>query len=199
MQHYTSKTPLSHLRTSYSFREGTRWRNGWSKLSTKVLSGAALLLMAMTVPLFAQTSASQSVTVEATVLQGLKVTVSGGPLNFGSLVAGTTPPAITAQSSSVMYTITGNGASNVKVTYAATTLSGPGTNTLDFTPSVYGASSSSSQSSSTEVPTGSTVSLTGSNGSAGNYFLWLGGDIGAIPSNQTPGSYSGTFTLTVSY
>ncbi len=165
----------------------------------KTLVVVSLIVLAASTVSFAQTSASQSVTVEATILQGLAVTVSGGPLNFGTLVAGATPSPISAQSSAVEYTITGNGASSVKVTYASASLNGPNGSTLNFTPSVYGAGSSTLQSSSSSVASGSAVSLSGTNGRVGNYYLWLGGDLGTIPGNQTPGSYSGTFTLTVSY
>lgn len=169
------------------------------------MSLAAKLVLALVVVLmanaksFAQNTANNNVTISATVIQGLTLAVSGGPLNFGTVVAGTAPSAISAQSSSVLFTVTGNGGSSVTVTYSGVTLNGPGGSTLIFTPSVYGSSSSSGQASSTNVPSGANVTLNGSNFSAGNYYLWLGGNLGAIPSGQTPGAYTGTFTMTVNY
>lgn len=163
-----------------------------------------LLLIAMIVlgatPLsYAQNSASTNVTINATVIQGLTLAVSGGPLNFGTIVAGTTAAAISAQSSTVLFTVTGNGGGSVTVTYSGVTLNGPGGATLAFTPSVSGSASSGGQGSSTSVSSGSSITLSGSTGSAGNYYLWLGGSLGSIPSNQTPGSYTGTFTMSVNY
>jgi Domain of unknown function (DUF4402) len=158
-----------------------------------------ITLFATTGVSFAQTSANTNVTINATVIQGLTLSVSGGPLNFGTIVAGTTPASISAQSSSVLFTASGNGGSTVTVTYSNVTLSGPSGATLNFTSSVYGSSSSSGQSSSSNVPSSSTINLSGTTGSAGYYYLWLGGNLGSIPSNQTPGAYSGTFTMTVNY
>ena len=159
----------------------------------------AVIFFGVSATSFAQNSANTSVTINATVIQGLTLAVSGGPLNFGTIVAGTTPAAISAQSSTVTFTVTGNGGSSVTVTYSGVTLNGPSGATLPFTPSVSGSASSGGQGSSTSVSSGSTITLSGSTGSAGNYYLWLGGSLGSIPSNQTPGSYSGTFTMSVNY
>ncbi len=148
---------------------------------------------------YAQNTANTNVPVTATVIQGLTLTVSGGPLDFGNVVAGSTPSSISAQSSSVLFTVSGNGGSSVSVTYSNVTLNGPSGATLNFTPSVYGSSSSTGQSSSTSVGSGTSVSLSGSTGSGGGYYLWLGGSLGSIPTSQTTGSYSGVFTMTVSY
>ena len=149
---------------------------------------------------FAQNSANTNVTVSTTVIQGITLTVSG-TLNFGTVVAGTTPAALSANTngSAPLFTATANGATSLTVTYGATvSLTGPGT-ALTFTPSVVGANSSSNQSSATSVASGSTVTTSGSTGSAGHYYFWLGGSLAAIPAAQAPGSYSGSFTLTVNY
>jgi membrane-bound inhibitor of C-type lysozyme len=49
------------------------------------------------------------------------------------------------------------------------------------------------------MSSGSTVTLSGSNYSSANYYFWLGGSVGTLPNTQTPGAYSGTFTLQVAY
>lgn len=141
-----------------------------------------------------------TITVTCTVIQGLTL-ASSGPLTFGTVVAGTTPAAINAQTSSsaVSITATGNGGSSVTVTYPASASLSSGGNNLTYTPSLYGAQSSASRSSSTSVANGSTVTLGGTTGSAGNYYFWLGGSLAAIPSGQPAGNYSGPFTLTIHY
>lgn len=170
-----------------------------SRLHINVSMATFVVLLAAASVSEAQTSANANVTVTATVIQGLTIAVTGGPLDFGNIVAGTTPAPINAQSSSVLFTVTGNGSSQVTVTYSGVSLNGPSGATLNFTPSVYGSSSQSGQSTSTEVTSGSTVNLSGATGSGGNYYLWLGGNLGSVPTSQTTGSYTGTFTVTVSY
>ncbi len=159
-----------------------------------------VMLFAVAGPSFAQSSASTSVPLSATVIQGLSLTVSGA-LSFGAIVAGATPaPSLSAQTNpgAPLITIAGNGSQAVTVTFSTATLTGPGTS-LTFTPSVYGSNSSSNQSGSTQVTSGGAVTLSGTSGSQGNYYLWLGGSLNAIPTNQTPGSYSGTWTISVNY
>ena len=166
----------------------------------KKLMLVAAMVLGTTAISFAQSSANKNVNVTATVIQGLTLAATG-TLGFGTVVAGTTPAALSAQTngSAPMFTATGDGGHVLTVTYLATaSLTGPGT-ALTFTPSVYGDASSGNQSGSTPVASGSIVHLTGSTGSAGNYYFWLGGALSAIPSSQTPGAYSGTFTLNVSY
>ena len=163
------------------------------------LALTTILVLATAAISSAQNTANTNVPVNATVIQGLTLIVTGGPLNFGSIVAGTTPAAIVAKSSTVYFTATGDGGHLVGVTFPAmVSMTGPGT-ALTFTPSVYGANNSGGQSSSTQVTSSTSVNLSGSTGSAGNYYFWLGGQLNAIPSGQTIGSYSGTFTLTVTY
>ncbi|HEY9165782.1 MAG TPA: hypothetical protein VIS48_06425, partial [Candidatus Kryptonia bacterium] len=63
---------------------------------------------------FAQNSASTNVNVSATVIQGITLTVSG-TLNFGTVVAGTTPAALSANTngSAPLFTATANGATSL--------------------------------------------------------------------------------------
>ncbi len=169
-----------------------------SSAMTRLLLGAALILAATEVS-SAQSSANTTVPLNATVVQGLSLAVAG-TLSFGSIVAGTTPASINAQTNSnaPLITVTGNGSSVITVTFGASTLTGPGS-AITFNPSVYGASSSSNQSTSTSVTTGGTVTLSGTTGSAGNYYFWLGGSLSALPPIQAPGTYNGTWTISVSY
>lgn len=182
-----------------------REANGRS-IMKKLLVATALVFAAVQIS-FAQNNASSGVTLAATVIQGLTVSVSGQD-NFGTIVAGTTPSALNAQTATVgsaagniaQVALTGNGAQTIHVTYDATdNLTKSGATNITFTPSVYGASSSSNQSTSTVVNSGGTVTLSGSSGSAGNYYFWIGGSLSALPANQTPGNYSGTWTISVTY
>ncbi len=165
----------------------------------KLMLAAAVILGTVTMS-FAQSTDNTAVTLNATVIQGLVLTVSG-TLSFGTIVAGTTPAALSAQTngSAPMFTTTGNGSSVITVTYPATSTLISGANTLTFTPSVYGAAVSTAQATSASVANSATVTLSGTTGSAGNYYFWLGGNLGTLPSAQAPGSYAGTFTLTVTY
>jgi Domain of unknown function (DUF4402) len=148
---------------------------------------------------FAQNNANQNVTINAAVIQALTLSVNTATLNLGTMVAGTTPTAVDPTTSPIQFTLTGNGGSVIHVSYAAVTLSGPSASTMTFTPNVTGDPSSSNQASATAVASGSTVTLSGANYSSQNYYFWLGGGVGSLPSNQTPGAYSGTFTLNVTY
>ncbi len=170
----------------------------------KMILVATLLFVAVGIS-FAQNSASQNVPLSATVIEGLSTAISGAD-NFGTIVAGTTPGSLNAQTATVgsstgniaQITLTGNGSQLIHITFGTTTLTGTGT-AITFTPSVYGASSSSAQGTSTQVATNGTVNLSGASGSTGNYYFWIGGSLSALPVNQTPGSYSGTWTLSVTY
>ena len=151
----------------------------------------------------AQSSASAPVTVNATVIQGLTLAVTGAT-GFGTVVAGTTPATDNpntppAGMSAALITATGNGGNTVTVTFAASALlTGTGA-ALTFTPTLVGDPSNANQGTAAAVASGGTVTLSGVTGSAGNYYFWLGGSLAAIPANEVPGSYSGTLTLTVSY
>jgi hypothetical protein len=179
-------------------------RNAGRQNMKKLMLIAAILLISFKMS-FAQNSASQNVPLAATVIQGLSTTVSG-EANFGTIVAGTTPNSLNAQSGTVgtnpgniaLVTVTGNGGQQITITFSATTLTGPGT-ALTFTPSVYGANSAAAQATSAQVSTNGTANLSGTTGSAGNYYFWVGGSLSALPQAQTPGSYSGTWTMSVTY
>ncbi len=147
----------------------------------------------------AQSLANQGVTINGTVIQAITLTVSSSTLNLGNMVAGTIPTPISAASSPIMFTLTGNGSSVVSVIFSSVTLSGPSSSTITFTPTVVADSLSTNQGSAPSMSSGNTVTLSGSNYSSANYYFWLGGSVGTLPNTQTPGAYSGTFTLQVAY
>ena len=189
MKKMNSKEPMRNKRT-----------NGGS-IMKKILLLAGMVFATVQLS-YAQNNASQGVTLAATVIKGLSTGISGQD-NFGTIVAGTTPSSLNAQSGTVgsgsgnisLITITGNNGTLIHITFDATDLlTGPGTS-ITYTPSVYGASSSSSQSTSSQVLNNATVNLS----ATGNYYFWIGGSLSALPAAQTPGTYSGTWTLTVNY
>ncbi len=144
-------------------------------------------------------SSTQSVSVTATVIQGLSLS-SSGALNFGPIVAGTTPPSLDARTnvSAPLFMASGAPAKEIAVSYSASTsLSDGYGHTLTFAPSVCGSILQTNQTGSSSVTLGSTITL--SSGSTGYYYFWIGGGLGAIPTGQASGIYSGTFTLSISY
>lgn len=156
-------------------------------------------ILATTGMAFGQNSASQDVAISGNVLQAIQLSVNNATLSLGTMVAGTAGPSISATSSSTMFTLTGNGTSTINVTFNPVTLTGSNGGTLTFTPTIVGDASSANQSGAAALTSPGTVVLGGTNYSAANYYFWLGGDIGNVPAAQTPGTYSGTFTLTVAY
>ncbi len=169
----------------------------WGTINSLLL--AAAIVVATAGLSYAQSSQSTGVTLNASVIQGMTLTVSNSSLNLGSLVAGTTPAALSAATSPIQFTLTANGTSPVTVTFASVTMSGPSKSSLNFTPAVTGDASSANQATAATVTSGQTITLGGTNFSATNYYFWLGGNVGTLPANQTPGNYTGTFTLTVTY
>ena len=162
-----------------------------------------LLLVVLPSSLMAQTSSSSNVTLTATVVVPLSITPAGGGdgagnLDFGLVVDNTSAsinPKTAANAS--LFTVSGSPNVNLTVTYTAPTVTlsdTSGSPSLTFTPNVVGANSSGLQGSAGKVTSGSSATLNGS----GKYYFWLGGIVN-VPSGQAPGSYRGTFNLTVSY
>ncbi len=143
---------------------------------------------------------SADLTGSATVIQGLSLTAYG-TLNFGSIIAGTTPSPLSAQTNGAapLFLALGAGGYAVAVSYSQSIpMYDAQHNQITFLPSVFGSGSFFGQTSSTAVNSGSAVTLSDFFGE-GLYFFWLGGTLDPIPGNQSPGVYSGTFTLTVTY
>lgn len=140
-------------------------------------------------------SATETITVTATLLGNVSLSATGS-LDFGFVVAGTTPPSLSALAGGApQFIATGVRNNRSIATFSSTTTLNDGYgNTLTFTPSVYG-SGTNNQAGSHPITSGSTLN-TGNNTNH-NYYFWLGGSLNAVPAGQPPGSYSGTFVLTV--
>jgi len=140
---------------------------------------------------FAQSSASANVTVQAKVIAALSITPTSATLNFGDVAQGASP--VIAPASGIAFTVAGEANHTAQLVYNATaTLNGPSSSTLTFTANVIG-NTTNSTSGAASFP--SSITLNGS----GNYYIWLGGDLGNIPANQTTGQYTGTYTIQVHY
>ncbi len=171
--------------------------NLWVFLGGTVTPGANYTVGTYTGTVNVSVNVSGSTGLSIPVTATLTGTVSlsaAGALNFGAVVAGATPaPSLSAQTntSAPEFTATGTRAAST-VTYSSSlSLAGPGT-PLTFTPSLFG-SSTNTQSGSASIASGAALNK------AGNFYFWLGGSLNAIPSGQTPGSYSGTFILRLTY
>ena len=164
----------------------------------RIILAAAILLGTFGLA-SAQNTASAGVSINGEVIKGITLTVSTATLNLGTMVAGTTPAAVSASTSPIMFTLTGNGSSSISVTYLPVSLIGSNGGSLTFASTVIGDSSSASQASAPSISSGASITLGGANYSVANFYFWLGGSVGSVPANQPPGSYDGTFTLSVAY
>ncbi len=160
-----------------------------------------LMLVAMVLSLagmsYAQSSANGTATINAYIEKGLTMSVSNSTLNLGNLVAGTTPAAVNPASGTVpTFTVTGDGGHAVNVTYDASVMLTTAGDSLSFATDFRG-DGTNDQAGATTVP--ASVNLSNSSPASGNFYMWLGGNVGTIPSAQTPGTYTGTFHVLVSY
>lgn len=165
-----------------------------------------LVAFALTTGAFAQAQATAEVT--ATIQATLSIT-NDANIAFGNLSASSTPIMDPKDVSHTdlgtnytvgQFTLAGANGAGVSVSYDASVTLGDGSSgTITYTPAVYG--HESTQASSSEVTSGSSVTL----GGTGEYKLWVGGNLGTL-TNQTVGSYSsnasngsGNFTVSVEY
>ena len=142
-------------------------------------------------------SSSLDIPVSAT-LQGYVSLSASGVLDFGQIISGTTPQALSAMAGNAPEFVA-NGVRNNRstVTYSTNMSLNDGYgHTLTFTPSVYG-SSSNIQTGSQPIASGSSLDTGGTNNR--NYYFWLGGSLDPVPQGQTPGKYAAAFVLTVNY
>jgi len=156
---------------------------------------AMLLVFAASIS-FAQT-AHAGAYARVRVLGTLNLQV-GTPdtLDFGDVTAGG-DVSINAQTDlkAVPFHATSSRSGWVQVTYSSTVLSGHGTMTISWDPSLYG-NSANNQGGSSPVNNGDWVHLgTGSNH---DYYFWLGGTA-HVQGTEDADTYVGTFTLTVTY
>jgi Domain of unknown function (DUF4402) len=141
-----------------------------------------------------QYSASLDIPVTAT-LQGNVSLSASGTLDFGQIVAGTTPPVLSALAAGAPQFIAGGVRTRSTVQFPATALLNDGYgNTMTFTPSLYG-SRNNTQSGAASMSSGQTLGGT----TAGHFYFWLGGSLSAPPSNQAAGTYGGVFAIRITY
>jgi hypothetical protein len=136
-----------------------------------------------------------SLTIPITVtLQGNVSLSATGSLDFGLIVAGTTTPLALSPRAGNAPKFTASASGGITtVTYSSSISLNDGYgNTLTFIPSVYG-SSSDNQDGATPILSGQSL------GGIRTYYFWLGGSLEAVPPNQAPGNYTGTFVLTVTH
>src|SRR5690242_7911317 len=144
----------------------------------------------------AQATADAPVTVAVQANLGLTET---GTTDFGTLNnnagSGTVDPiAPAAGTTTAMFTASGTPNANIRATWTSVSLRlSDNSASVSFTPKLS-SSAANTQSGSTVTTSGSTVALN----ATGNAYFWLGGDV-TLAANQKPGTYSGTFTLTVVY
>ncbi len=155
-------------------------------LFTAFMSGSA----------FAQINGSASATVNLTV--NAQVTVTNvRNLNFPAHVQDSTAATVNPNSggTEAAYFILQTSANHsCSVTFSSTAMTFS-TGTINWTPSVVGASASTSQTSAPSVTSGSNVTTNGT----GYYYFWVGGSTDPITNTLPAGAYSGQFTLTVTY
>jgi Domain of unknown function (DUF4402) len=145
---------------------------------------------------FAQLSGSQGINVDVSILKALKIT-SYGDASFGTTYAGVdsvilNPGSPASGQTAGTFVVNGepNHAINVSFTSTSPAVTGAA---VTFAPSLVGFTSNS-QTSATSV--GTSVPL---DASTGDYYFWVGGTLRGITASAVSGSYSGTFTLTISY
>ncbi len=168
------------------------WLGGTITPGTYVASDySGIITVVLTVTVGTQQyTASQDVNVTATLLGRVSLSATGS-LDFGQIIAGTTPVPLSAQAASAPTFHASGSRKSSTVTFTNSALDDGFSHTLPFTPSVYGGSTNN-QAGSKSITSGSTLARN-------NYYFWLGGSLGAVPSGQVPGVYSGTFALRVTY
>lgn len=142
---------------------------------------------------------TQPIVISVTVIQTLSL-ASTGSLDFGKIVAGTTPSSLSPQTnpSAPMFTAVGSPGRRISVSYdAVVSLRDESGRKLTFRPTVSGASVKTDQASSTGVASGTDVELNGD--TEGYYYFWLGGSLDRIRNSQPSGNYRGKFTLSATY
>ncbi len=145
----------------------------------------------------AQLNANAGAEIQANLLKGLTMTVSGS-VGFGNV-------AITSgtvnSTSEATFTVTGTAGANIQITNMPTTVtlgdSSSGANgSITFSPTLT--ASTTTTPTSTDANTSTSYQLQGSFPGSGNYYFTLSGSI-TLTGNEAAGLYKGTYTLTVAY
>ena len=163
---------------------------------------ASLLIGGVSAPAFAQSTASQSTTATARIVQPISLT-KNSDLAFGTIVKPTTSTntitidettgsrsssgggdaaLVTSTSGRATYTVGGEGGQTFAITVPASVNMISGANTITVT----------------LVGTATTGTLSGTIGSAGTTTFGVGGNF-SLASAQASGNYTGSFTTTVAY
>lgn len=172
----------------------------------KQLILTAFVFIAFTGAAFAQNTDNANINVGVNIVPALSITNSQD-LAFGNVALGaTTGPTLSAVDGSTTattgtttvgrFTVTGAPGELVNITNSgATTLNGPSSSTVSFTPTIAQSSSET-----TGYATGSSFTFTGTQGgtSAATHYIQVGGSLD-VSGASASGSHTGTFTVTVTY
>ncbi len=146
---------------------------------------------------FAQSStANASVTVNTNVVSSISCSNTHN-LDLGTVVQGATASVAPTSANAGAFTVTGTLNSSVSYVFAAPADLTSGANTLTFTPDipVYNTSNSQTGTNPFGAVAGGIMSL---GAGVTSVYIWVGGSV--TPSaTQAVGSYSGSYTLTVTY
>jgi hypothetical protein len=183
------------------------------KTKFKVLIAAALFV-GLGSSAFAQTvTANTTMTASATILSNLAI-VKNVDLTFGQ-VSNSKTPTMNANSATKTdvgeaatlgkFTVTGLAGASVQVDFTGPTLDlTNGGSSIVFTPSVYRTEKSTLAYGETGITTGSSYNINSSvveaQSVAGTDYFYVGGNIVVGTAAEDPaGTYTGTFTMTVTY
>lgn len=142
--------------------------------------------------IFAQSTASESATVSATVVAAVGISKNQN-LSFGDVARNTSSTIAVTDGAAAKFTVTGEPNKDITIALTDPSTLSDGSNTLTFSSDAkYNTSDNAGAASA--LTSGSTISLSAS----GNLYVYVGGTVTAGAS-QVTGAYSGTFTVEVDY
>jgi hypothetical protein len=165
--------------------------------------GAALALLAsVSAPVLAQTTASQSTTGTTKIVQAITLTKTTD-LAFGTVVKPATGAnSVLIDATTGARTLTGAGTAALTTSTtsrAAFSVGGEGAQTFSITvPATFNMTSGANSLTVTLTTSAATGTLSGALGAAGTATFGVGGSF-PIATTTVSGSYTGTFTTTVTY
>lgn len=174
-----------------------------SRFARGAATAAAMVLtfgLAGTSTLAAQTG---TINATATVLQPITITGSND-LQFGNVFPGVNKTVAYSDATNAgQFSVSGDGGAQVSVSFTLpTNLNGPSSSTLPIGTwtGYYNTSNSASTGGTAFTPSATSfnTNLSGTSGSAGSLFVFLGATVSPA-GNQTQGSYTNTVTMTVAY
>ena len=143
----------------------------------------------------AQSSDTETANVTVTVIKGLTLT-RNSHIDFGAVAVNSTKTLAPNAGTAGTFVADGQENAVITVTFSVTTQpkASDGTTTLTFTPTVH--HSATSTYSATAVATGGTVTL---DGTSGDRYFWVGGDLTVPSTAPTGAATAGVFSMTVAY